>query len=174
VARRGDGDLDGYIGATTMGMAAAYFTALRGGKDSYDRFVKEASANPGFLVGEGLDKAGIFTLSFEAASSVQAMAGGAGFRDFNPIKSPIAAAWPGGSAPVEDRYGSSDPLSRLLGPSASIPYTLSKATGFGIKTATGGEGSKQQKKAAAMLAPYSSYYGMREVLQLLNGDSPYR
>ena len=46
----------------------------------------------------------------------------AGFRDFNPIKSPIAAAWPGGSAPVEDRYGSSDPLSRLLGPSASIPW----------------------------------------------------
>ena len=32
----------------------------------------------------------------------------------------------------------------------------------------------QQKKAAAMLAPYSSYYGFREVLQLLNGDSPYR
>ena len=166
--------VSGLVGATTMGMAAAYFTALRGGKDSYERFVKEASANPGFLIGEGLDKAGIFTLPFEAASNVQAMAGGAGFRDFNPIKSPIAAAWPGGSAPVEDRYGSSDPLSRLLGPSASIPYTLSKATGFGIKTATGGEGSKQQKKAAAMLAPYSSYYGMREVLQLLNGDSPYR
>lgn len=166
--------VSGLVGATTMGMAAAYFTALRGGKDSYERFVKEASANPGFLVGEGLDKAGIFTLPFEAASSVQAMAGGAGFRDFNPIKSPIAAAWPGGSAPVEDRYGSSDPLSRLLGPSASIPYTLSKAMGFGIKTATGGEGSKQQKKAAAMLAPYSSYYGFREVLQLLTGDSPYR
>ena len=38
--------------------------------------MKEASANPGFLVGEGLDKAGVFTLPFEAANSIGAMAGG--------------------------------------------------------------------------------------------------
>ena len=167
--------VSGLVGATTMGMAAALFTALRGGKDSYERFVKEASANPGSWSAKGSTR----PASSPRHSRRPVPCRGDGRRrglprlqpDQEPDSSRVAGRERAGRGSVRLQR---PPLSRLLGPSASIPYTLSKATGFGIKTATGGEGSKQQKKAAAMLAPYSSYYGMREVLQLLNGDSPYR
>jgi len=161
--------VSGLIGATSIGMLAATVTAWRQGREYFDKWHKAVSENPMKLVAEGLDKAGVFTLAFEAANTLEPFSVLATGRRINPIKTPIELL--GGGAPEKtNNWGS--PTLRALGPSGRTLDNLASAAGFGINSATG-SATKAQRRAAAGMMPFSSYYGMRELLQALQGDSPY-
>ena len=147
------------IAMTTIGMMVATLRSWRGGEERWNKF-KESATNPGFLLGEGLDNSGIFTIPFEMANTIEKLTQPSGF-SFNPIKTPMMAAFPGKSQQGESsRFASRDPIGALLGPSAGLPMTLAKALGGDVKAGT-------------QLIPFSTYPGMREAVQALTGDSPY-
>lgn len=147
------------VALTSIGMLVAALRSWRGGEERWEKF-KQSASNPGFLIGEGLDNSGIFTIPFEIANTIEKLTQPSGF-SFNPIKKPLMAAFPGKSQQGEStRFAARDPIGALLGPSAGLPMTLAKALGGDVKAGT-------------QLLPFSTYPGMREAVQALTGDSPY-
>ena len=147
------------IAMTTIGMMVSTLRSWRGGEERWNKF-KESASNPGFLLGEGLDNSGIFTVPFEIANTIEKLTQPSGF-SFNPLKTPMMAAFPGKSQQGESsRFAARDPIGALLGPSAGLPMTLAKALGGDVK-------------AGSQLLPFSTYPGMREIIQATTGDSPY-
>lgn len=167
--------LSGMIGMSTVGMAIAALKSWRGGEDRWEKF-KTASQNPGYLIAEGLDNSGIFSIPFDASNTVEKLRPG-GFT-FNPIKTPLEALGrvanpdaPMGGASV--RFTSRSPLSVLLGPSAGTLEDVSTAIGGPTSIAQTGSISNRQRKAALNLTPFNSYLPIREMIQATTGDSPY-
>lgn len=147
------------VAMASIGMMVAALRSWRGGEDRWQKF-KESASNPGYLIGEGLDLSGIFTVPFEIANTVEKLTQPSGF-SFNPIKTPLMKAFPGASQQGEStRFISRDPIGALLGPSAGLPMTLAKALGG-------------DAKSAVQLLPYSTYPLMREGIQAMTGNSPY-
>jgi hypothetical protein len=161
---------------TSLGMLAATARAYTAGAAAWERF-KKASENPGYLVGEGLDLTGIFPLAFEVSNTVEKVSGASGAGAVNPLKSPLMAAGnlavPGSSMQGSSvRFATRDPLSALLGPSAGlVGNTIPRALGGVGLLATGEDPSLSQQKAMTGLVPFSSYIGMRQILQAVNGDA---
>lgn len=170
--------VSGMVGMTALGMLASTLRAWRSGRDRYEKF-QEAAKNPGYLIGEGLDNSGIFTLLFEVSNTTEKLTGemDPAFT-FNPIKkgattlgSVVSGAPPETGESV--RFASRGPLSVVAGPSAGILEQSFVAAGGGLRAATGQDVTDRQKRAMINLIPFNSYIGMREGLQALMGDSPY-
>lgn len=160
------------VAMASIGMLVATLRSWRGGEDRWEKF-KQSAANPGFLIGEGLDNSGIFTVPFEIANTIEKLTQPSGF-SFNPIKTPMMKMFPGQSQQGESsRFASRDPIGALLGPSAGLPMTLAKALGGAVQAVRGEDVSKPNVNAAVQLLPFSTYPGMREAVQALSGDSPY-
>lgn len=160
------------IGMTAFGMLAATLRAMGSGREHYESFLATAEANPAYLIGEGLDMTGIFALPMEISNTTDKLAQSQAGFSFNPIKAPIRAL--GGDAGGEDiRFASRGPWGALAGPSVGLIENAFSAAGGAANLARGEEASKQQKNAAASLVPFNSYVGMREMIQVLNDDSPY-
>jgi hypothetical protein len=166
----------GMMAMTAMGMMGAYARAWRGGEARFEAF-KDAAQNPGYLIGEGLDAAGVFTLPMEASNDIEKWTGAAGVGSFNPIKTPLKMAFPGapqGGRSV--RSANQDWLSPILGPTESLGADALRGVGYGpaaLGLTAQGSAPKSQKNAALRMIPFSSYLGVREMLQGLAGDSPY-
>ncbi len=166
----------GMIGLTTIGMFATTLKALRGGEDNWKKF-QESYKNPGYMIGEGLDQSGFFTLPLELSNMTEKASATGGFA-FNPVKSPLLLA---GRAINPDaslqgntqKFNSVGPWGAVLGPSAGLTEDALRAAGGAQNAIVGDEVTQGQKKAAARLVPYQSYLGMKEMLQLVTGDSPY-
>jgi hypothetical protein len=132
--------------------------------------------NPGILIGDGLDRSGVFPLMFEFANRMEKLTGGMGY-DYrvNPLKSPIIAA--GGGSPVgvvtNRASDSSGVLSSLLGPSAGIIDSGLAAGRVVSDVARGRQPTRHDKNTAVSILPYNSYLGARELLQYMMGNSPY-
>ena len=147
------------VALTSLGIFVTVVRSWRGGEDRWEKF-KQSAQNPGYLIGEGLDMSGLFTIPFEIANTVEKLTQPSGF-SFNPIKTPMMAAFPGRSQQGEStRFMSRDPLTAVLGPSAGLPMTAAKALGGDFKS-------------ASQLIPFGTYPGMREAIQAIAGDSPY-
>jgi hypothetical protein len=168
----------GAIAMTSMGMLSAYLAAWRGGRGSFDRF-QEKAQNPMYVVGEGLDRSGIFSLAFDFSNTTEKVAGPTTGFSFNPLKYAISM---GGRAfdpdtPVEgesQRFATRGPAGAVLGPSFGLLFEdVPTAARGGFEVARGGEMNKGQRRAATSLIPFNSFLGMREAVQALNGDSPY-
>lgn len=157
----------GMVGMTALGMMAAYARAWRGGKDRFEKF-KTAAENPGYLLGEGLDLAGIFAVPMEAANM------GEKILHTNVVKDPLKAAFPNASQQGSSlRYQSRGVASTFLGPSAGLIDLASEVAGVTALAAAGEATDKQKARAAnqaIQLVPYYSYPGMREMVNLLHGD----
>jgi len=169
--------LSGMVGMTALGMLTAYLSAWRGGEESRKRFAENAK-NPGFLIGEGLDRAGFFTLGFDVANTTERVAGHATRYNFNPIKTPMALAGrefvP--DAPVNgtsSRYQTRGPFGAVGGPTVGFAEDAFAASQAGVAKLTGGEVSKGAVRSAQSLIPFNSFYGFKEALQWANDDSPY-
>jgi len=164
--------LSGMVIMTSLGMMASALRAWRNGEQGWERW-KNAAENPGFLIGEGLDLSGIFPVAFELANTTEKLTGGTGMA-FNPIKTPLMAAFPGASQQGSStRFATRDPLAAVLGPSAGLVTQVIRAAGYPLFVIAGEDPSKAQTKAAAGLIPFNSYLGMKELIQLGLGDSPY-
>ncbi len=168
--------LSGLIGLTTLGMFSATLRAWRNGEEGWEKF-KNSARNPGYMLAEGLDNTGLFTLPMELGNIAESATGVGGYR-LNPTKTPLLLA---GKLITPDaslqgntqRLNSMGSFDALLGPTAGMARSAVVAGGGAIDAIQGDEVSLRQKRAAAQLVPYNSYIGMKEMLQLINGDSPY-
>lgn len=168
--------VSGLVGMTSLGILAATLKAWRGGKERYERF-ERAAENPGYLIGEGLDNSGMFTLPFDVANTTEKLTNSLGF-SFNPIKTPILSAGqlanPNSSNQAYSvRYASRGPLGTLLGPTAGMVEQGFTAGQSLTAMAQGDAPSTAAKNAATSFVPYNSYLGMREMLQAFEDDTPY-
>lgn len=170
--------VSGMVGMSTIGMLSIYLRAWRGGQENLDRF-KANAKNPGYLIGEGLDASGVFTLPFEFANTGEKLSQSYTGFAFNPIKTPMALAGrlaaPG--APVggvSQRFSSRGPAGAALGPTAGLLIEdVPSATMGAVQALQGKEVSAAHRRAAIGLLPYNSFLGFREAAQALQGDSPY-
>lgn len=168
--------VSGMVGMTALGMLSATLKAWRAGENRWEKF-KKAADNPGYLIGEGIDNAGTFALAFDAANTTEKF-GQAMHFSFNPIKTPMMAAgswaYPNASKQGESiRYSTRGPLGALLGPSAGLTEDIFAAGAGGADKIKGKKVPKSEQNAAFRLLPFNSFYGMREAIQAITGDSPY-
>jgi len=162
---------------TTMGMFLAALRAWRGGDDRWQKF-KEAASNPGYLIGEGLDMSGLLALPIDVANTIEKLIPETVGRPINPIKSPMLAAGrlfnPDASMQGESvRFQSVGAAGVLGGPSANLLDQIKSASGIPAAMLSGKEVSKKQKRDFNAIVPFGSYFGLRELLQAMQGDSPY-
>jgi hypothetical protein len=168
--------LSGLIGLTTLGMLATVLKAWRGGSENWERF-KQSAKNPGYMIGEGLDQTGFFTLPIELSNITEKATAQGGYA-FNPVKTPLMLAGrefaPDSSLQGNSqRYAQKTVLETLAGPTGGLIGDVSLASGIPIDLATGKEVTTGKKHAAQRIVPYQSYLGMRELFQLLENNSPY-
>jgi hypothetical protein len=163
------------VAMSIMGMGVATLQAWRGGEERWQKF-KRSAENPGFLIGEGLDKSGIFPMIFDLGNRVDTVSRGMG-KSFNPIKTPMLWPFPGDSqAGDQTRWGQPNNLAGLFGPTAGLVINdLPRAGGAIAQALTPGETlTMREQKSISNLAPYApTYPGIKELLQVLHGDSPY-
>ena len=164
--------LSGIVGTAAIGGLVAYLAAVRGGQERLDKWLKQAE-NPGFFLGEALDRAGMMPLLFEMANATEKASLNTG-HVFNPIKTPLQAAFPGAPQGGESgRTMGRDFWSAIGGPSVGLPTELLRAAGGGIATFSGEDANKMQKRALQGLTPFGTFLGVKEVNQMLYGDSPW-
>jgi hypothetical protein len=164
------------IVSSLLGSMSAVIVAWRGGQERFDRYMKSISDNPAVLIGDGLERSGFFSLFFDVASRVERTTGAAGYQyRFNPIKSPIVALGGGASSEVTATRGSEGAgvLGAFLGPTAGLATNLVAAGRVAADVATGKEPFKKDINQAIAAVPFQSYYGARELLQVLTDNSTY-
>jgi hypothetical protein len=115
---------------TSLGILSATLKAWRAGENRWEKF-KHAAENPGYVIGEGMDNAGFFTLGFDASNTIEKLGEPMHF-SFNPIKTPLMAAgtWANPNASTQGksiRYSSRGPLGALLGPTAGLTEDIFQA-----------------------------------------------
>ncbi|MDP5279905.1 hypothetical protein Q9Q95_13300 [Sphingomonas sp. DG1-23] len=168
----------GTIAMTTIGMLSAWLAAWRGGRESFDRF-QEKARNPGYVVGEGLDRSGIFSFWFDLNNTGEKLAQSATGSPFNLTKNLLEL---GGRAFVPDapmrgesqRFSTRGPAGAVLGPSFGLVFEDAFAAGQGgVQKLRGETVAANRRRAATSLIPFNSFLGFREAIQLMNGDSPY-
>lgn len=168
--------ISGLIGLTTIGMFVTYLKALRGGQENFERFQKSAE-NPGYWIGEGLDATGLFTIPIELSNAIEkaSLQGGYGV---NPVKTPLMLAGrafvPDSEiAPNSQRFANQGLVTSLAGPTAGLIEDVPRGIGAVGSEAFGEGASRSQLNAANRIVPYQSYIGMKEMLQVLEANSPY-
>lgn len=170
--------MSGLMGLTTIGMFATVLKAWRSGDQGWERF-KNSAKNPGYMFGEGLDATGFFTLPIELANIAEKASARAGYA-INPVKTPLLLAGRviNPDAPIQansQSYAGQHSLADALG-GPTVALMEDTATGPGgivVDKVSGRPVSKQHLNATNRIIPYQSYLGMREMLQILEGNSPY-
>ena len=150
--------------------------AWRGGRERWERYVSDTTKNPMLLIGEGLDRSGFFPPMFDLSNRVERVTGAVGYQyRFNPVKSPIAMA--GGGSPFglasTRSSDSSAAFGAVLGPTAGLLDSAVATGRVAADLATGKKPPKRDINQSLAAIPYSSYYGVREMLQVLTGNSNY-
>lgn len=146
--------LGGMVAMTTMGMLITYLKAVSG-----NRTEKQSNFfdNPGWWIGEGLDRSGVLSIPMEIANTFERATG------LNPIKSPMKM-FDEDSAQSQKMQNRNE-VGALLGPSAGLAQDIMNAGGIPKRVAEGEEITQGQKNAAERLLPFNSYAGMRQLLR---------
>jgi hypothetical protein len=168
--------IGGLVVMTSLGALTSYLAAWRGGQERWKKYVEDTTKNPALLIGEGLDRSGFFPLLFDLSNRAERVTGAVGYQyRFNPVKSPIAALGGSGGLGVTSTRGSesSAAFGALLGPTAGLVDSGIAAGRVAADLAAGRDPPKRDVNQALAVVPYQSYYGMRELLQVLTGNSNY-
>lgn len=166
--------LIGLVNMSIIGMFVATLSAMRRGDESFEKWKTKVDNDPSFLVGEGLDRSGIFALLFELSNAVEAASGAGGGDRFNPVKAAISAPFGGGGNTPSSRTLGRDLTSVVAGPTFGLLLDRIPKAVNGIRTElTGGDMTKAQGNALQGLIPFGTFIGVKEMLQLINGDSPF-
>lgn len=154
----------------TIGMGIAAIQAWRNGDKSWENF-KESARNPGFLIGEGLDKSGLMPMLFDVGNKTQSLGRSMGV-DFNPVKTPMLWPFPGETqVGDQSRFGITQGAWTFLGPSANLVFSsVPKAAGAAIKGATEGDLTMSEQKALTDPLIYRTMPGMKELISIMIGD----
>lgn len=171
--------MSGLIGLTTIGMMTTYMKAWRGGKENFERFHTQVQNNPGYWIAEGLDTTGFFTLPLEISNIAEKASGRAGYA-VNPVKLPIML---GGKllnpdadiqANTQAYAGRKSIIEATGGPSVGLIEDIAVGPGgLAVDVIRGDEPTRGTVNAANRVVPYQSYIGMRELIQIMQGNSPY-
>ncbi len=149
----------------TIGMGVAAIQAWRNGETSWEKF-KQSAQNPGFLIGEGLDKSGLMPMLMDLGNRTQTVGRSMGV-DVNPIKSPMLWPFPGESqAGDQSRWGVQQGAWSFLGPSANLIFNdIPKAGAAAIKGMKEGDLTQSEMKNMTNVLPYQTMPGMKEFLR---------
>lgn len=147
--------IGGIVAMTAIGMLATYLKGVSGNREGK---LADFPTNPGWWIGEGLDKAGIFSVPMQLANMFEKGAG------FNPIKSPIKAFDEGNT--LSQRTSNRSSVGTLLGPTVGLGDDVMTALGVPSAMMTEGkEVTQAQKNAAERLMPFNSYFGIRQMMR---------
>lgn len=168
--------ISGMVGMTAIGMLSVTLAAWRNGQQTWEKF-KKASENPGYLLSEGLDSSGVFSLPFDIADTSERLSQSAGY-SLNPLKTPAMAvgSWANPTASEQGKtihYTGKEPITVLSGPTAGLISDIPPVVRAGVHVTQGKKPKQGEINAVNRMIPYQSYFGMREALQAFEGNSPY-
>lgn len=150
----------GVVAMTMMGMFITYMKALSGNRPEN---IEKMMSNPGWWVGEAVDRAGIASVPMELSNMVEKMTATAGYK-FNPLKAPFTAFDESGS--ISQKNQNRNFMGSLLGPTGGLAEDLATGVaGVGVAGATGQDITQGRKNALERVLPYNSYLGMRQMLR---------
>jgi hypothetical protein len=144
----------GLIAMATIGIMATWLKAVSGNRTEK---LQDIGKNPGWWIGEGLDKAGIFAVPMELANTFEKATG------FNPIKTPVKS-FDEGSA-ISQKMQNRSLLGSVVGPTGGLIDDATQVMGLPKKMIDGEEVTQGQKNAAERLLPFNSYVGVRQMLR---------
>lgn len=154
------------VGMATLGMMTKTFQAYYGGQDAWEKFLDRLDKDgPQWLVAEGLDQSGLFTLPFEGSRIAEGVAVGATGHMWNPLKQALMG-FPG-DTPTR-RPG--DPAIEAAGPVFSLGDDYIQGVRALIKWSEGKTLTKSEGRAMARTLPYNTFFGMKDLTQILNDD----
>jgi hypothetical protein len=144
----------GMVAMTSMGMFQVWLKGVFGNRSDKN---PEFAANPGWWIGEGVDKSGIVGPLMEVSNVFEKMTG------VNPVKSPVQAFDQQNteSQKIQNR----SIIGALVGPTAGLIDDTTTVAGIPRTLAAGDDVNKGQKAAAERLIPFNSYFGMRQLLR---------
>jgi hypothetical protein len=148
--------ISGAIAMSTIGMFATWLKAQTGNRQEK---LQDFGANPGWWIGEGLDKSGILAIPMELSNTLEKAAG------FNPIKTPMKAFDQGGS--ISQKNQNRNLMGSMVGPTGGLIEDVGNVAGIPKKIIDGEEVSQGQKNAAERLLPFNSYFGLRSILRYI-------
>jgi hypothetical protein len=134
-----------------------YLKAMSGNRPETQQ---RALDNPGWWIGEGLDRSGILSVPMELANTFEKASG------FNPLKSPAKLALDK-TGSVSQRNQNRSDIGSLLGPTVGMAGDVLTAGGIPKRLMEGEEVTKGQMGAAERLLPFNSYAGIRQMLRYL-------
>lgn len=168
--------IGGLTALTMLGGMTSYLAAWRGGAERWKKYVEETTKNPMLLVGEGLDRSGFFPVLFDIANRAERVSGAVGYDyRFNPVKSPIAMLGGQGGVGITSTRASDSAAAfgAILGPTAGMIDSGIAVGRVAADKARGRTPPKHDVNQAIAILPGQSYYGMRELLQVMTGNSNY-
>lgn len=146
--------IGGTIALSSIGMLSTYLAAVAGNRTDKLPSITE---NPGWWIGEGLDRSGILSIPFQVANAMEKLSG------INPIRGPLKLGDEGNAQ--SERVRARNDLGSVLGPSAGTLQDLGSMVGVAKTVAGGEEITKGQKSAMERLVPFNSYAGVRQMLR---------
>lgn len=146
------------IAMTSMGMLVTWLQAKAANRD-----VPDPSENPGWWVGEGLDKSGLIAIPMQLANAAEKAIG------VNVIRGPLRAF---DREPQQSlRLYNRTIASTLGGPTLGMIEDARRVAGIPTRLASGDEITRGEYKAAERLFPYNSYLGLRQMFRYVLGES---
>jgi hypothetical protein len=147
--------LGGLVAMTAMGMFVTYLKALSGNRPETR---EKALSNPGWWIGEGLDRSGVLSVPMELANTFEKFSGG-----FNPLKAPFKAFDETGS--ISQKNQNRSDVGSLLGPTIGMASDMMQVGSIPRRMVQGEEVTKGQMSAAERLLPFNSYNGIRQFIR---------
>jgi len=145
--------LGGTIAMSAIGMAVTYLKAVSGNRpETQEKMLN----NPGWWVGEGLDRSGILSVPMELANTFEKPTG------FNPIKAPFQMF--DSKRGMSQKNQNRNDAGSFAGPTAGMIGDALSVAGIPKGYMENGEVTKGQKNAATRLLPFNSYFGIRQLL----------
>lgn len=142
------------IAMTAMGMAITWLKAISANRTEK---LEEISSNPGWWIGEGLDRAGVLPVPIELANRFEKMTG------LNPIKAPLKA-FDKGSAESQKNQNRPD-FGSAFGPTFGLGQDIYTAASIPRTMIAGKDVSKAQVTAAERAGiPFRTYAGVRQIV----------
>lgn len=148
--------IGGVVAMTAMGMFMTWMKAVTGNRVEK---LQDITKNPGWWIGEGLDRSGIFGVPIEIANAFEKMSG------FNPIKAPLKLGDQGSA--MSQKNQNRNELGSALGPSFGLVQDAGSVLGIPSTMAKGEDVKHGQISAAVRLMPFNSYYGVRSMMNYL-------
>lgn len=146
----------GLAAMTAMGMLITYLKALSGNRPETQ---EKALSNPGWWIGEGLDRSGVMAVPMELSNVFERASG------YNPLKSPLKMMDDGGN--ISQKNQNRSMIGSLAGPTAGFIDDAATAASIPKTMLAGEDTTKGQRSAAERLLPFNSYAGMRSMLRYL-------